>query len=87
MVGPLGPTRGEARIYLDETLARTVSSYASHFRPRVLLFNETFDAVGTHTIKVEVVGTPDHAMVAIDEFIVVGEPAPSPFPASASWPL
>lgn len=72
LVGPIGPTRGQARIYIDDALAGTVNAHASHFRPRVELFSRTFDRRATHTIRVEVVGTRGHAMVAIDTFVVDG---------------
>lgn len=69
-VGPMGPTRGEANIYLDEELVATVDVYASHYRPRAEIFSRTFDRNGTHTITIEVVGTPGRETIAIDEFVV-----------------
>jgi hypothetical protein len=69
-VGPVGPTRGEARIYLDGELVSTVDAHAAHFRPRVDLFSAAFDRFGAHTITIEVAGTPGRETIAIDEFVV-----------------
>lgn len=69
-IGPVGPTRGEARIYLDGELVSTVDAHAMRFRPRVNLFNAAFDRFGTHTITIEVAGTPGRETIAIDEFVV-----------------
>ena len=69
-IGPMGPTRGEANIYLDEELVATVDVYAPHYRPRAEIFSQTFDRLGTHTITIEVVGTPGRETIAIDEFVV-----------------
>jgi hypothetical protein len=69
-IGPMGPTRGEARVYLDDELVATVDVYASHFRPRTEIFSASFNQPETHTITIEVVGTPDRETIAIDEFVV-----------------
>ena len=71
-IGPKGPTRGQARIYIDDKLVRTVDVYASYFRPRVAIYSKTFDRVGSHTIRIEVVGTPGRPTIALDEFDVGG---------------
>ncbi|MEW5991963.1 MAG: transglycosylase family protein [Chloroflexota bacterium] len=87
VVGPIGPTRGDARVYVDGAFVGTMSSYARHFRPRVRIFALAFDEVGQHTIRLEVVGRGGHPMVAIDEFVVEGEPSFIRVPASAESPL
>ena len=69
-IGPKGPTRGQARVYVDDVLIRTVDVYASNFRPRAELFSMKFDRMGTHTIRIEVVGTPGRQTIALDEFDV-----------------
>lgn len=71
-IGPMGPTRGQAKVYIDEELAGTVDVYARHFRARAQLFTKTFDRVGTHTITIEVVGTSGRETIALDEFVVGG---------------
>lgn len=69
-IGPMGPTRGEARVYLDDELVATVDVYAAHFRARAEIFSATFNQPETHTITIEVVGTPDRETIAVDEFVV-----------------
>ncbi len=69
-VGPAGPTRGEAAVYLDEEYVGNVDVFRRSFRARNVLFEKTFDRVGTHTILIEVLGTPGREAVAVDEFIV-----------------
>lgn len=69
-VGPVGPTRGKARVYLDGTLVRTVDLYDRTFDARKAVFRKTWAQSGTHTLTIEVVGTRGRSMVAIDEFVV-----------------
>ena len=73
-IGPVGPTRGKANVYLDDILVATVDVYARHFNPRASIFSHTFDRVGTHTITIETVGTPGRRTIALDEFRVGGTP-------------
>lgn len=69
-IGPKGPTRGEADVYVDDVLVATVDVYEGRFRARAQLFSMTFDRPGTRTIKIEVVGTPGRETIAVDEFVV-----------------
>lgn len=71
-IGPVGPTRGQANVYLDDELVATVDVYARHYKPRAAIFTRTFDRLGTHTITIEVVGTPGRQTIALDEFVVGG---------------
>lgn len=71
-IGPKGPTRGQANVYLDEELVATVDVYASRYRARAEIFSTTFARSGTHTITIEVVGTPGRETIAVDEFVVGG---------------
>jgi hypothetical protein len=71
-IGPKGPTRGQARVYIDDVLVDTVDVYASHYRSRAQIFRKTFDRMGNHTIRIEVVGTPGRQTIALDEFDVGG---------------
>jgi hypothetical protein len=66
-VGPVGPTRGKARVYVDGRLAATVNLRKSDFKARVILFAKPLKA-GKHTIRIVVAtsGKP----VAIDQLIV-----------------
>jgi hypothetical protein len=68
--GPLGKTRGKARVYLDGEYVKTVNLQRSAFRARAVVFRTTWKESGPHTLRIEVVGTRGHPMVAIDEFIV-----------------
>jgi len=67
-VGPTGPTRGSARVYVDGKLAATVQLRRSTFRARHVLFQKHFVSKGEHTIRIVVItnGRP----VAIDDLIV-----------------
>jgi hypothetical protein len=76
-IGPKGPTRGQARVYVDDVLIKTVDVYAPNFRPRAELFKMTFDRMGSHTIRIEVVGTPGRQTIALDEFDVGSVAAPA----------
>jgi hypothetical protein len=65
-VGPVGPTRGRARIYVDGKLVRTVNLQARAFRARTTLFSRDWSRSGRHTVRI-VVRTGGRP-VAIDEF-------------------
>jgi hypothetical protein len=69
-IGPVGPTRGSARVYIDDVLVATVSQYARSYAPQKTLYTRDFGAVGRHTLKIVVAGTPGHPMVAIDELVI-----------------
>jgi hypothetical protein len=69
-IGPKGPTRGQANVYIDEQLVATVDVYASRYNPRAEIFSTTFARKGTHMITIEVVGTPGRETIALDEFVV-----------------
>ena len=70
-VAPVGPTRGSARIYVDGTYAGTVSLHARSFGGPRTVFQRSWPASGSHTIKIKVSGTPGHPRVDMDGFIVV----------------
>ncbi len=69
-VGPVGPTRGKARVYVDGELVTVVDTYAPHFQPSKVLFKTTFPEVGRHVLRISVVGTQGHPTVAVDQFAV-----------------
>jgi hypothetical protein len=69
-VGPVGPTRGTAKVYVDGVLATTVSTYASDFKPTQVLFTKTWSTTGTHQIKLVSNGTSGHPTIALDAFVV-----------------
>jgi hypothetical protein len=67
--GPVGPTRGKARILVDGVAVKVVDMHRSTFKSRVALFTKAWSTKGHHTLTIQVVGTKGHAMVAIDEFV------------------
>jgi hypothetical protein len=69
--GPVGPTRGKARILIDGTYLKTVNLYSSSFAAHKAVFSKSWSAAGAHTLVIEVVGTPGRPYVAIDGFTVV----------------
>ena len=69
--GPVGPTRGKARVLIDGTYVKTVNLYSSSFTARKAVFSKSWAAAGAHTLVIEVVGTAGHPYVAIDGFTVV----------------
>ncbi len=65
-VGPLGPTRGSAKVYVDGVYIKTVSQYRSQFTARYALYSARWPSSQSHTLKIVVVGTSGHPTVAID---------------------
>ncbi len=70
--GPVGPTRGKARVTIDGTTITTVNQYATSFTARKAVFTKTWPTAGKHTLVINVAGTAGHPYVAIDELAVGG---------------
>lgn len=68
--GPVGPTRGQARVSIDGAYVKTVNLHRTGFDARALVYSTSFATVGKHTLTIEVVGTKGHPLVAIDELVV-----------------
>ena len=68
--GPVGPTRGKARVFLDGHLVGTVDLYRSRFAARDLVFARNV-AYGTHTLRIQALGTSGRPTVALDELYVL----------------
>lgn len=68
-VTTVGPNRGAARVYIDGVLAETVDLYAPATAYRQVVFARSWASAGSHTIRVEVVGTPGRPRVDIDAFL------------------
>jgi Transglycosylase-like domain len=66
-IGPVGPTRGTARIYVDGKAVKSVNLRRSSFQARTLLFSKKL-AAGEHTFRIVV--TSRGRPVAIDELII-----------------
>jgi hypothetical protein len=69
VVGPVGPTRGKAKVYLDGVYQATVDTYASSFASRRVLYATSVPS-GTHRLTIKVAGTAGHPVVAIDAWYV-----------------
>jgi hypothetical protein len=69
-VGPVGPTRGKAQVFIDGKYVVTVNLYASKFSARRILF-ATAVPQGSHKITVKALGTSGRPTVAVDAFFVV----------------
>ena len=69
-VGPVDLTRGSARVYLDGTLIRTVSTWSDSFLPTRILFRKSWASMGKHRIVIVTNGTSGHPTVAVDAFVV-----------------
>ena len=68
--GPVGPTRGLARVSIDGVYVKTVSLRSSTFIAHKAVFSRSWPASGKHTLVIRVLGTAGHPYVAIDEFAV-----------------
>jgi hypothetical protein len=69
--GPTGPTRGQAKIYLDGKLIRSVDLRTSTFDARSAVYSKRWSTARAHTLRIVVVGTRGRAMVAIDDFGII----------------
>jgi hypothetical protein len=70
LVGPTGPTRGKAEVYLDGRLLITIDTYSSSFRARRVL-QTIFTSDDRHTVTVRVLGTSGRPWIAVDAFFVM----------------
>lgn len=68
--GPVGPTRGKARVYIDGVAVRTVNLQRGGFEASTILYSVTWKAPGRHTFAIEVIETKGRRLVAIDELVV-----------------
>ena len=67
-IGPVGPTRGKARVSVDGVVVGVVDMRRSSFKPQVNLFTRSWRRAGTHTLTIEVIGSG--RPVAIDQFVI-----------------
>jgi hypothetical protein len=54
--GPVGPTRGKARVYVDGGYVRTVDLRRGGFSAHDAVFRRSWKTAGSHTLMIEVVG-------------------------------
>ena len=70
LVGPVGPTRGKSKVYVDGVYVATVDQYRSSFVPRKILLARNL-ADGSHTLEVKAQGTSGHPTVAVDHMYLL----------------
>ena len=71
LVGPKGPTRGRAEVWLDGALVGKVSASAATAGSRWVLHAMAVDPTIQHTIEVRVLETPGHPHFDVDAFLVL----------------
>ena len=69
LVGPVGPTRGRAAVYVDGARIRVVDLRAGTFDPRHVLF-KPLAVTGTHKVELVVLGTKGRPHVAVDRIVI-----------------
>jgi hypothetical protein len=74
-VSTVGPTRGQARVYVDGAYERTVDLGRATSAARLITVLRSWTTTGRHTLEIRVVGTAGRPRVDVDEFLIV---APSP---------
>ena len=74
IVGPSGPGRGRAEVFVDGERVGRFDEKADAFRPVSLLFAIDGLAAGPHVMSVRVLGTSGRPMVGIDRFLVLEQP-------------
>jgi subtilisin family serine protease len=69
-IGPKGPRRGRATIYIDGAWAAAITMRRSTAASRQIAFVRTFANGGTHRITVRVQGAGKHPNVRLDAFLI-----------------
>jgi hypothetical protein len=70
-VGSLGPGKGLAQVYVDGVFAQTVDLTAAAASDRRVLFSRLWGAAGSHTMRIEVLGTFGRPVISVDAFVVL----------------
>jgi hypothetical protein len=68
--GPVGPTRGKARVIVDGRLVATVDTYRAVFDAREIIWAGALED-GRHTVTIQVLGTAGRPTVAVDGLYVL----------------
>lgn len=71
LVMPRGPTRGQARVYLDGSLIATISLYRSSSLARQVVLSRAWAVEATRTVRVVVVGTTGRPRIDLDAIVVL----------------
>jgi hypothetical protein len=83
IVGPRGPHRGRALVYVDGVYRKTIDTYARSDQVRSVLWWGHWSSPGAHSVTVRVAGTVGRPWVGLDAFFSVTPtvtPTPSPTP-------
>ena len=67
----LGPTRGQARVYVDGTYVKTVDLQSETLATREVVFVRSWTSSGKHTLEIRVVGTSGRPRVDVDAFLSI----------------
>jgi len=67
-----GPTRGQARVYIDGRLVATIDLHASSLQHRRTVYRKSWANPGNHRIEIVVVGTPGRPRVDVDALVFIG---------------
>jgi hypothetical protein len=68
-VSPRSTIRGSADVYIDGVFKATVSTYASSFQSRRIVFAYSWSTNGTHTIRIVNRATSGHPRIDVDAFV------------------
>lgn len=83
-IGPTGPTRGKASVFLDGKWIKSVNMYASSYHARTIVFVMPLNPSSSHKVAIVAQGTAGHPTIAIDRFVIRGAPKPSTSPGGSS---
>ncbi|HEX7347494.1 MAG TPA: hypothetical protein VF253_11935, partial [Candidatus Limnocylindrales bacterium] len=64
-------TNGSAKVYVDGVLSKTVSLYGTTAVNQKVAYSKSWSSIGTHTIRIVVVGTAGHPTVVVDQLYVL----------------
>jgi hypothetical protein len=70
-VAQTGADRGQAQVYVDGVLARTVDLYSTAARPRAVVFARAWGAPAPHTVELRVLGTSGRPRVDLDALLTL----------------
>jgi hypothetical protein len=70
-VGTSATNRGQARVYLDGVLVRTIDLSSATTVARKIQFSQAVDPSKSHTLDVQVVGTSGRPAVDVDAFVTL----------------
>jgi hypothetical protein len=85
-IGPTGPTRGMADVYLNGRFVRTINTYSARFTASRVLFSSSFATERERTLTIEALGTAGHPTVAIDALEIRGGETQEPSTATKPGP-